>query len=154
MRQNKGITLISLIIYIIVFTSVIGTVAMITNYFTKNSEETIISSKAPEQYAKLTSYLVNDMESGKIKDVQIKDGNTLDISLTDDSRRIYIYGNNGLYYILINENNVIEKKIRICKNVTECGFSKDGSNLNISVKINDIVYNNKYSIKIADTETE
>lgn len=154
MRQNKGITLISLIIYIIVFTSVIGTVAMITNYFTKNSEETIISSKAPEQYAKLTSYLVNDMESGKIKDVQIKDGNTLDISLTDDSRRIYIYGNNGLYYILINENNVIEKKIRICKNVTECSFSKDGSNLNISVKINDIVYNNKYSIKIADTETE
>lgn len=151
MRQNKGITLISLIIYIIVFTSVIGTVAMITNYFTKNSEQTIISSKAPEQYAKLTSYLVNDMESDKIKNIKIKDQNILDISFIDDLRHLYVYDNSELYYILINKDNVIEKKIRICKNVSECIFSKDESNLNISIKINDITYNNKYTIKISDT---
>lgn len=152
MRQNKGITLISLIIYIIVFTSVIGTVAMITNYFTKNSEQTIISSKAPEQYAELTSYLVKDMESDKIKNIKIKDENILDISFTDELRHIYVYDNNELYYVLINKDNVVEKKIRICKNVSACSFSKSDSNLNISVKINDIIYNNKYAIKISDTD--
>lgn len=152
MRQNKGITLISLIIYIIVFTSVIGTVAMITNYFTKNSEQTIISSKAPEQYAELTSYLVKDMESDKIKNIRVKAQNILDISFTDELRHIYIYGNNELYYVLINKDDVVEKKIRVCKNVSVCNFSKDDSNLNISIKINNIIYNNKYAIKISDTD--
>lgn len=152
MRQNKGITLISLIIYIIVFTSVIGTVAMITNYFTKNSEQTIISSKAPEQYAELTSYLVKDMESDKIKNIRVKAQNVLDISFTDELRHLYIYDNNELYYVLINKDDVVEKKIRVCKNVSVCNFSKDDSNLNISIKINNIIYNNKYAIKISDTD--
>lgn len=148
MRQNKGITLISLIIYIIVFTSVIGTTAMITNYFTKNSEETIISSKAPEQYAKFTSYLVKDIESGKVSGVKVKEQNILEISFTDNSRHIYICDNSELYYILINENNAIEKKIRLCKNVSECSFSKEEPNLNISLKINNVTYNNTYKIEI------
>ena len=100
----------------------------------------------------MTSYLVKDIESDKIKNIRVKAQNILDISFTDELRHLYIYGNNELYYVLINKDDVVEKKIRVCKNVSVCNFSKDDSNLNISIKINNIIYNNKYAIKISDTD--
>ena len=151
-QNNKGITLISLIVYIIVFTTVIGTVAMITNYFTKNSEQTIISSNGSDEYTVLTSYIVKDVESEEIKDIKIKDEKILDIKFADESRHIYEYDNNNIYYISINKDNIIENKIIICKNTSSCSFAKNESNVSIVVTVNNITYNNKYTIKIADTD--
>lgn len=149
MRQNKGITMISLIVYIIVFTMVIGTVAMITGNFTKNTDQVIISSKAPEQYEKLTTYLVNDMESGKIKSVNVE-STLIDITLLSNIHHMYTYSNNNIYYIAINEEKTVEKKIVLCEKVSACSFDKNESKVNISVTINEITYNNAYTIKIAD----
>lgn len=150
MRQNKGITMISLIVYIIVFTMVIGTVAMITGNFTENTDQVIISSKAPEQYEKLTTYLVNDMESGKIKSVSVED-NLLDITLLSNIHHIYTYRDDSIYYIAINKQKVVEKNLLLCNQVSACSLNKEESKVNISVTINEITYNNAYTIKIADT---
>ena len=43
MKKNKGITIISLIIYIIVLSVVIGTTSILIRYFYRNTEETVIS---------------------------------------------------------------------------------------------------------------
>ena len=65
MKSNKGITLISLIIYIIVLSIVVGTSSILIKYFYTNTEETVISKKTANQYSRFITYLTDDINSRK-----------------------------------------------------------------------------------------
>ena len=65
MNSNKGITLISIIIYIIVLITIIGVISTFTKYFYKNINEITISDSADEQYSRFTEYLTSDMPNVK-----------------------------------------------------------------------------------------
>ena len=65
MKSNKGITIISLIVYIIVLSFVIGTTSMLINFFYNNTEETIISKETSDQYTRFVAYLTEDVNSRK-----------------------------------------------------------------------------------------
>lgn len=65
MNTNKGITLISLIIYILILSIVIGTSSILIKYFYKNTEETIVSKKTSNQYSRLVTYITDDINSRK-----------------------------------------------------------------------------------------
>lgn len=63
MKSNKGITIVSLIIYIIVLTVVVGVVSTLTKYFYRNMDETTISNKTSEQYSRFIAYITDDINS-------------------------------------------------------------------------------------------
>lgn len=63
MKSNKGITIVSLIIYIIVLTVVVGVVSTLTKYFYRNMDETTISNKTSEQYSRFIEYITDDINS-------------------------------------------------------------------------------------------
>lgn len=63
--NNKGITLISLLVYIIVMTVVIGTVSSVMKYFYKNTNEVTLSSDTAEQYSRFVAYITDDTNSRK-----------------------------------------------------------------------------------------
>lgn len=63
MKTNKGMTLISLIIYIIVLAILIGMISMFTQYFYKNTDETIVTNNTSEQYTRFIAYLTKDVNS-------------------------------------------------------------------------------------------
>lgn len=63
MKSNKGMTIISLIVYIIVLSVVIGTSSLLIKYFYNNTEETIISKKTPNQYSRFVAYITDDINS-------------------------------------------------------------------------------------------
>ena len=65
MKSNRGITIISLIVYIMVLAFVIGTTSMLVKYFYNNTEETVISKKTTDQYTRLMAYLTDDINSRK-----------------------------------------------------------------------------------------
>ncbi len=65
MKDNKGITMISLIIYIIILTFLIGTSSILIRYFYNNTEETIISKKTADQYSRFMAYITDDFSSRK-----------------------------------------------------------------------------------------
>ena len=65
MKKNKGITIISLIIYIIVLSIVIGITSILIKYFYQNTEETIISKKTANQYSRFVAYITDDINSRK-----------------------------------------------------------------------------------------
>ena len=65
MKLNKGITLISLIIYVIILSVVIGTSSILIKYFYANTEETIISKKTANEYSRFVAYLTDDLNSRK-----------------------------------------------------------------------------------------
>ncbi len=65
MKNNKGITLVSVIIYIIVLTIVMGTVSFMMKYFYNNTDETIISANTSDQYSRFLAYITDDVNSRK-----------------------------------------------------------------------------------------
>lgn len=65
MKSNRGITLISLIIYVIVLSVVIGTTSMLIKFFYANTEDTVISSKTADRYSRFVAYITDDVNSRK-----------------------------------------------------------------------------------------
>ena len=65
MKSNKGITLISLIIYILILSIVIGSSSILIKYFYANTEETVISKKSTNEYSRFVAYLTDDINSRK-----------------------------------------------------------------------------------------
>ena len=65
MKSNKGIALMSLIIYVIILSVVVGIVASLTRYFYKGNEEIVITSNVSEQYIRLIKYITQDINSRK-----------------------------------------------------------------------------------------
>lgn len=147
MKSNKGITLISLMIYIVVLAIVIGMVSLFTKYFYKNTEETVVSNNASIQYMNFLAYLVDDINSGNIDIIEVTDTNdSINIFLDDNSTHQYAFSNNKIYYVFYDSSNTKKKQISLCGNVTSCTFSYEDNKLSVSVVIDSVTYGNTFSI--------
>lgn len=148
MRSNKGITLTSLIIYIIVFSIVIGTVSMITGMFTSNFDYAIIESTSHEQYTRFTTYLTDDLNSINLDEVTVKQPlEYIQITFKDGTRHQYVFEERNIYYKSIKEDGNIEKIILLCRETKGYGFYIEDNKLKTHIEMNDnITYRNNYSI--------
>lgn len=146
MRSNKGITLTSLIIYVIIFTIVVATMSTISGYFTNNTNEVVITANSTEQYTRLITYLTNDINSINFKSISVLEDH-IDITFLDNTSHMYVSNNNKIYYIS-HKDGEIDKKITLCNEVTDYSFviDEEKSNLKISITIEGITYSNNYSI--------
>ena len=61
MRSNKGITLTSLIIYVIGLTIVIALMGTFNGYFYRNVKTLTIKQNVDEEYSKFLSYITKDV---------------------------------------------------------------------------------------------
>ena len=77
MKSEKGITLISLIIYVIALTIVIGIIAVISGYFYKNIATTSENVEPMVEYTKFNSFFSEEVNYRGIK--------VLDCKTTTDS---------------------------------------------------------------------
>lgn len=111
MKQNKGITLISLIITIIAMTIVVSTLAIITNSFYRNINYVEENSKYIGEYNKFNAYFIEDIK--KNMDVQ---------EITDNK----IVLDDGTVYTYVGEsdNSLYRNKVKICSNIVSCKFTK------------------------------
>ena len=146
MRSNKGITLTSLIIYLIIFSITAGTIAMITRNTRINLNNTT-SEASSEQYLTLTQYLTDDLNSINLS-MALPEANKLIILFKDNSFHEYLFENNNIYLITGDTYN-INKQLTICNEIDNCSFTYISENkyLKVSVTIKDITYNNNYLIK-------
>lgn len=116
--NDKGITLTSLIIYIIGMTIIIGIISTITSFFYKNVDIVNINNDTSTEYTKFSSIFTEEInkENNYIIECKTYEENEKKIS--------YIIFSSGNQYTFNQKNNSIYKnKIRICKNVEDCDFS-------------------------------
>lgn len=147
MKSNKGLTLVSLIIYLIVLSVVIGTMSTLTKYFYRNSEETLITNNTAEQYSRLIAYITDDINLGKIKSVVADtEGKYIDISFTDNTKHQYLYEEEKVYFILTDTLGNIEKYITLCNEIEDCEFLYEDNKIKTRVQIKEIIYNNSFSV--------
>ena len=148
MKSNRGITLTSLVIYIIGLTIVISIVGTFTNYFNRNINEVTIKQNAEEEYSKLLAFLTKDVNSDNL--VYVESGiNGIDCAIfkfSDGTEHQYILQNQIIYYL--NVENLNEKKIVLCENVTASNVFEYSVNiLNVNYKVNEKDFSISLNIK-------
>lgn len=108
MKSEKGITLASLILYIVVLLVVVGTLSYISTYFYANTSYITDMGKYTVEFNKFNMYFIED----------VKNNSNL-YSITEnkivfEDGTIYTYSNGYIY----------RNKVEICKNVNNCVFNK------------------------------
>lgn len=148
MKNNKGVTLASLTIYVIGLLVLVGTMAMITKYFYNNFDKIAIDDNASKDYAKLNNYLSNDINSGNVENAMASDdGSMLTVKLNNFVSHRYKFEDNSIFYLEIKDNQV-DKKITICNNVKSCNFTVINKVINLNLVFNaKNSYNTSYTIK-------
>ena len=120
MKSEKGITLISLTIYVIAMAIVIGVIAIISAFFYSNMEDTdnIVSPMA--EYTKFNSFFSDEVNHEGIEVVSCG---------TTDNRQNYIVFSNEVQYTYIEANRAIYRnKVKIAKEIDDCTFTTGTNN--------------------------
>lgn len=108
MKNDKGITIISLVIYVVLLTFAIAGISAITSSFYGNVSELDADSKGAVAFSKVNMYMLKDVKSEGVE--LVADGTNSKFSLSINGETIrYRVQNNSLY-----RNNV-----KICDGVQE-----------------------------------
>ena len=122
MKSEKGITLISLTIYIIVLTIAIAIIAIISKYFYKNIDTTSKNITPLTEFTRFNSFFSDEVNH---KDIKIKKSDVNYIVFSNNIQYTYVKENNGIY-----RNNV-----KICRNVEHCYFETSTQNTKKVIKV-------------------
>lgn len=126
MKSQKGITLISLTVYIIVMIIVVAMVSVISAYFYKNTNSLSNNINPMTEYTKFNTFFSQETNYSNLK-----------VLANEES---YIVFDNGVQYTYIPENKgIYRNKVKICNDVNKCSFEnkiKNGKNVvTVSIKI-------------------
>ena len=116
MKNEKGVTLISLTVYIIVMALVVGVLAIITTFFYKNTID-IKDIDPITEYITFNTFITDEINHSNIKVLECKDN--------------YIVFSNGVQYTFIPANKgIYRNKVKICRGIENCSFEtgKEGEN--------------------------
>lgn len=142
MKKEKGITLISLILYILLLIIVIGMLSGISAMFYSNTGALEDNSRNLEEFNRFNMYFLENVKNNKT--AIIKDSN------------IIIFEDGTTYTYLETDKGIYKDKIKICNNIDYCTFSSKNEITNNTTKqiitvdiiINDSEgYNNDYVLK-------
>lgn len=126
MKSEKGMTLISVTIYVIAMLIIVTIITILTSYFYKNIDINSVSDDLNQQYTRFNSYFTEEVNKKgnfitAIGEIEIED-------VEDESRSInqkYIVFSSGNQYTYIPDNDgIYMNNIKIANNITECNFEK------------------------------
>lgn len=134
MRSERGITLSSVIIYIITMLLVVSIISVITGYFYKNVNTDLSKNSYMEQYTKFNSYFSEEVnqkgnsviETGSKEETQ--DGKTYKTN--------FIAFSTGTCYTYSEANKSIYKDdMKICTGIDVCTFNSTFDGKMYAIKI-------------------
>ena len=108
MKSEKGITLTSLILYIVVLLVVIATLSVISTHFYSNTSYITDMGKYIAEFNKFNMYFIEDVKNNSRLYSIVED------KIVFEDGTIYTYSNNSIY----------RNKVEICKNIYNCSFSQ------------------------------
>ena len=133
-KNERGVTLTSVLIYVLALTVIVIIVGRITTYFYKNMNQVSTNTAAAAEYVKFNSYFTNEINI---------EGNYVDLCESDviifsKSENQYTFKNNGIYM----------NKIKICKDIDSCKFSynEETKEISVQLKIYGKDYNTTYTV--------
>ena len=132
MHSERGITLISVTIYVIVMLIIISVITVLTSYFYRNVDINSVSENLNQQYTRFNTYFTEEInkKGNKI----LATGETE--STTGDEPQKYIVFSSGNQYTYVPANDSIYvNNIKIAENIQECNFEKITENDKTKIKV-------------------
>ena len=137
MRKEKGVTLISLIMYIILMTFVLAIVIRLTFALYSNLNEIDGESESTVDISKFNMYFLNDIKNKHITVSEI------------DSMHIKLHDNDNLEDITYSVSNKVlyRNKVKICDNVKDIDIVNDNNIIQIYLRIDNYSKETTYVIE-------
>lgn len=124
MKKNNGVTLISLIIYILVFSLIIGLLAGLSSYIYGNLDNINSESYSSEEFNKFNLNFIKDVKS-----------NT-DANVSSNGDMVKIILENGVNYTyVLNEKAIYRDKTKIAEKINVFSAQKTTINGKTVLKI-------------------
>lgn len=172
MKSEKGVTLISIIVYIIGIMLVISILAGISNFFFQNKNYLLENSRYISEYNKFNMYFLDDVKKNKTAEIETiyqKDASGNEVISGGDKveagMRIILADGTIYTYRKIsdktsdgkdaNDYGIYRNKAKICTNISSCTFSIDPTSnkldradgkrvISVTMTIDDFTTTNKY----------
>ena len=128
MMKNKGITLVSMIGYIILSIMIIAILIAITTNFKRNFNELNVQSIHDVEIDKINLQILGEIKEGKV------------VSQDETTKETLVFVNNNVYTYVKEENSIyLNNTIKIAENITKCEFEiEDKTNSKILKIITEI----------------
>ena len=109
MRSERGMTLTTVVVYVLAMVIIIGIVATVTTFFYANTRDMEKSAEALGEYNKFNMYFLGEIkaEGNKVEKVE----NGTQIIFSDGT--MYTFTDGGIY----------RNKVKLCSNIVNCEFS-------------------------------
>ncbi len=120
MKSQKGITLISLTIYVIVMAIVVGVVAIISTFFYSNMDNTTQDLDPITEYTKFNSFFSDEVNHSNIK--------VLDCGTTENGQNYIVFDNEVQYTFIPENKGIYRNQVKIASGVTNCTFTRNIKN--------------------------
>lgn len=153
MKSQKGVTLISLTVYIIVMTIVVGTVSLISSYFYTDIKDKANTVEPLVQYTRLNSFLTEEINRPNIKVLECKT-TYIDNDQAKGIETSHIVFDNGVQYTFVSKNQgIYRNQAKIAEQIKSCSFTQDMENartkitVNVQAEKNNFNKTQNYSIK-------
>lgn len=127
MKNNKGITMISLITYIMGLTIVLALIATLTTFFFKNISAKDLNSDTT-QYTKFSSIFLEEINN--------KNNSVIECKSLNNGVSYIIFSSGNQYTFNANSKCIYKNKIKICENVETCDFSYTFVDSKYKIKVN------------------
>ena len=136
-NNNKGITLISLTLYIIITLIVLCGLGILATNFRKNINNVKMQNSREIEFDKLNLQLLEETK---------KDGNKVSVSQSNSTKLVFTSGNT---YTFDSEENVIflNDNITVASNISEAEFSVQEKNMKQILTVNVTVSNKQRSMQ-------
>ncbi len=132
MKSEKGVTLISLIVYITTLLIVITVITIVSSYFYQNIDLTLSQIDPLVEYTRFNSYFTEEIN---YEDIEILESGTLPAQ-DGTHQNDYIVFSNGIQYTFMSENNAIYRNTaKIVGGVKSCDFEVNSEKNKISVRL-------------------
>lgn len=133
MKSERGVSLVSLIIYLIAMTTVVAIVARVSTYFYKNVNSVESNLEQNEQFVKFNAYITKEVSTTGNNIEKFND----EYVIFSETKNQYMFKDGAIYM----------NQIKICSNISSCKFEKVEENLKVTLIIkNGKTFTNIYVI--------
>ncbi len=144
MKEEKGITLIALIIYISLITFVVAGVTAVTRSFYSNINEYDKTSESATSFAKFNMHFVNDINASKVSVINSTDS-SIELSVKPKTENSI---EETVVYSVI-DGNLYRNKVKICGSIKDVKIeaAQNSSIVKVYLKINDYEKTTTYKLE-------
>ena len=153
MKSPKGVTLISLTVYIIVMVIVVAVVSVISGFFYKNTDGLTATVDPIVEYTKFNTFFSQEVNHENIKVLECETEYETPVDSTSNVTNSYIVFDDEVQYTFIKANtSIYRNKVKICDGVDSCKFEykiKNGKAVVVvTFKVGDKTKETEFTLKM------